>query len=271
MRSRRDADRRGSPDIQELRLEGSVPVEHLYSSVPGVGDEHITLRIDRDAVRDVELARPAPSGAPGLDELAVLVELGDPGVAEAIRHVNVTSRVPGDVGGPLKQIALRPRTVGISASATSRWTFGSRAAPSSATGFRRRCRRCDRQSRYALRLVLPAQQHLNPPVLVELDYHARHLIHNPDVVLRIDPDLLSDHETVRILPDLAYELPGLIELKQARASMRERAGRSNGNRRVPHARVDENVPLGVSGDAGHFAWMNVIRKFQRIGAGIESD
>src|SRR5215472_15634672 len=42
-------------------------------------------------------------------------------------------------------------------------------------------------SGHALGFRLPAKQHLDLAVRVELDHHARHPIDHPDVVLRIDP------------------------------------------------------------------------------------
>jgi hypothetical protein len=71
-------------------------------------------------------------------------------------------------------------------------------------------RSCCRQ---ALGFRFPAEQQLHLPVRVELHDHAGHLIDHPNVVLRIDSHLLSHQESVRILSDLANELPGLIELE----------------------------------------------------------
>src|SRR5208283_4150167 len=182
--SRRDADRRGSPRIQKLCLVSPLAVEDLNSPVSGVSDVHVALRIERDAVRRVELAWLYPSGTPGLDKLAVLVELGHPGVAVTIGHINVSSRVPCHVGGPLKNIALSSRAR-KSAARSCRRTLGvgrrtgSTAPSSGSTG---RGLRCERQSWDPLSLLLSAQQHLNTPVRVELDNHVRHLIDNPDVV-----------------------------------------------------------------------------------------
>ena len=82
--------------------------------------------------------------------------------------------------------------------------------------------RPERRSRDPLGLRLATQQQLNLPIRVELDHHARHLIDNPDVVLRIDAHLLSNEKPVRSLADLAHEFPRAIELKQPRASVRER-------------------------------------------------
>src|SRR5208283_1809964 len=123
MRSRRDANRRGSPRIQKLCLVGPLAVEDLNSPVSGVSDIHVALRIERDTVRRVELTWRYPSGTPGLDKLAVLVELGHPGVAVAIGHKDVSSRIPCHVGGPLKNIALSTRAR-KSTAATPRWTLG---------------------------------------------------------------------------------------------------------------------------------------------------
>ena len=69
-----------------------------------------------------------------------------------------------------------------------------------------------------------AEKHLHSPVGIELNHHAGHLIDNPDVVLRIDADLLGEHEAVDALSDLASEFPVSIELEQPRSSVRERPG-----------------------------------------------
>src|SRR5262245_13250564 len=51
-----DAERRWRPDVQKLRLEVAVAVEHLNAPVALIGDVDVSLRVDRDPVRRVELA-----------------------------------------------------------------------------------------------------------------------------------------------------------------------------------------------------------------------
>jgi len=95
-------------------------------------------------------------------------------------------------------------------------------------------------------------------VRIELDDHAGHLIDHPDVVLRIDPHLLRNQESVRILSDLANEFPVLIELEEARASVRERPRGADGNGRMAGAGVNENIALElVATPAASPIWMLV--------------
>src|SRR5713101_2330972 len=224
----RDADRRRSADVHELRLEVAVAVEHLNPSVAAVGDVDGALRIDRNPAWRVELTGRRPSGTPRLDELAVLVELGHARIAEAIRDINVAGGIPRDVGGPSKYVALGaragrsttapPRRRTLSLGRTASAATGSRARRSAAalccagattlaccgTSGGGRPRRCgDIQHRHALGLRFSPQQQLHLPTPVELDDHARHLIDHPDVVLRIDSYLLSEEKAVRPLSDLA--------------------------------------------------------------------
>ena len=60
---------------------GAVGVEHLDALIVAVSHVQQPLGVDRDRMRDVELARTGPLLAPGLDEVAVLVELDDLGLA----------------------------------------------------------------------------------------------------------------------------------------------------------------------------------------------
>ena len=59
--------------------------------------------------------------------------------------------------------------------------------------------------------------------LVELDDHPGGAVHDPDVVLRIDPDALREQEGVGAVvfagADLAQELSGAIEFEEARAAV----------------------------------------------------
>ena len=123
-----------------------------------------------------------------------------------------------------------------------------------------------RQVRHAHRLGLAAEDHLDPPVRVELDHLRRHLIDDPDVVLRIDAHLLRLQEPVDALADLAHELAGAIELEQPRAAVRRRSRDPAvviDRRAGP--RVDEDVALRVRGHAGRFAQVDVRRERERRG------
>ena len=128
------------------------------------------------------------------------------------------------------------------------------AAPTERVGVGRHGQR---QVRHPHRLGLAAEDHLDPPVRVELDHLRRHLIDHPDVVLRIDADLLRLQEAVDALADLTDELAGAIELEQPRAAVRDvaRAGGRDHGRAGP--RVDEDVALRVGRHAGRFAEVHV--------------
>src|SRR5262245_14315300 len=105
LRARRDADRRWRTDVDILRLEIPVAVEDLNPIVASVADVDEALRIDRHRVRDIELAWRGAARSPGLDVLAVLVELGDARVAIAVGDVDVAGRIPGDIGRPIEVVA----------------------------------------------------------------------------------------------------------------------------------------------------------------------
>src|SRR5207247_1429549 len=68
-------------------------------------------------------------------------------------------------------------------------------------------------------LGLAPHRHLHASLRIELDDHARSLIDHPDVVLRIDPHVMREDETVQALADLADVLTGGVELKQARRAI----------------------------------------------------
>ena len=118
--------------------------------------------------------------------------------------------------------------------------------------------RRQRQRRHAHRFRLAAENHLHAPVRIELDHLRRHLIDDPDVVLRIDAHLLRLQETVRALADLADELAGPIELEQPRSAVRHGARGAERHRRVAGPGVEEDVALGVGGDAGRFTHVDVV-------------
>src|SRR5439155_17170613 len=88
--------------ILELADEGAVGIEDLDPLILAVGHPQQSLRIERDAVGDVELTRGLPFAAPRLDEAAGLVELEHPGIATGSRRVSlrdedIAVRADGDV------------------------------------------------------------------------------------------------------------------------------------------------------------------------------
>src|SRR5262249_29624732 len=82
--------------------------------------------------------------------------------------------------------------------------------------------------------------------------------------LWVDPHLLRHQESVRVLPELADELAGSIELKQSRATMRERSRTPERHRRMACARVNEHVAFRIRRDARRLAEMDVRWPLQRI-------
>jgi len=82
---------------------------------------------------------------------------------------------------------------------------------------------------------------------------SRHLIHDPQIVLRIDPDLLRVHEAVTVLPDFTTELAIAVETEQPRTAVRESARTTERHGGVAGSRVDENVTFRIRGDSGDFA------------------
>src|SRR5262249_34857996 len=108
MLTRRDADGVGRTDVGDLRLRRAIAVEHLDPLVAGVGDVDVALRVERDAVQHAELARLTAAVSPGLDEVAVLVELGDASITvggDAVGDVDVTAAIPRDVSGAHEAVA----------------------------------------------------------------------------------------------------------------------------------------------------------------------
>src|SRR4051794_9668073 len=89
----------GFPEIR------AVGVEHLDALVVAVSHIQQSLGVDRDRMRDVELPRAGPLLAPRLDEVAVLVELDDLGLAApmALDHENLALRPERHVVGFVEQ------------------------------------------------------------------------------------------------------------------------------------------------------------------------
>ena len=76
MRAGCDADGRWGTDVGALRFEASGIVD-LNPLVAAIGNVHLALCVATDRVQRVELARLSACRAPRLQELAVLIKLGD--------------------------------------------------------------------------------------------------------------------------------------------------------------------------------------------------
>src|SRR3954465_6517428 len=89
----------GFPEIRAVRIE------HLDALVVAVSHVQQPLGVDRDRMRDVELSRTGALLAPRLDEVAVLVELDDLGLAAsmALDHEDIALRPERHVVGLVEQ------------------------------------------------------------------------------------------------------------------------------------------------------------------------
>ena len=97
----------GVPTFADLRLERALAVEDLDALVAGVGDVEVARRVGDDAANLVELALARSGVAPRLQEVAVLVELGDAVVgAEAVGDVDVAGAIPVDIRRPVEAVAV---------------------------------------------------------------------------------------------------------------------------------------------------------------------
>jgi hypothetical protein len=52
-------------------------IEELEAVILAIADDHILLRVERDAVRQVELARPGADIAPAVEQIALRIEVMD--------------------------------------------------------------------------------------------------------------------------------------------------------------------------------------------------
>src|SRR5262245_435585 len=223
-------DRLRCPDIGRFHFEVSVAVEGLDALFSLIGDIHHALRVDCNAVDDVELSGSGAARPPVPDPFAVLVVLRHARVAIAVGHIDVAGCIPRNVGRAIEAFtgwSCAGERRSAAATATFAATLATAAlAPALPTRFGNRLndgdscwKRLDPRSRNAQRLRLAAEDQLDPSVRVELDNLCRHLIHDPHVVLRIDPHLLGLQEPIRALRDLTNELARAVELKQARSTV----------------------------------------------------
>src|SRR5205807_4543435 len=74
------------------------PLEDLDATVASVGYVNVSLGIDGDAVRRVELTRLVARLSPRFEPVAVLIDLGDAGVDVSIADVGVSGCVPSHIG-----------------------------------------------------------------------------------------------------------------------------------------------------------------------------
>ena len=219
----------GVADIADLRFEIAVAVEDLDALIAGIRDIDIALRVDGNGSNAVELPVFGSGLPPRLQELSVLVELGDAVVvANAVGNVNVAGTVPRDIRRAAERRTLRTGTRACTppAGTASRGrTPAAAVAPPGAAGAaaRRRlwrrargfcCTRGWRHCRhgaavgrrstwsgrtYADSLRLSAKHELHVAVRIELDDLVGTDVNRPDVVLWINPQTLRRIEPVEIL------------------------------------------------------------------------
>src|SRR6185312_12106462 len=102
--SGRNADSRGGSDIGDLVFVIAIAIENLNAFVARIGCVDVAFCIDRNSVHSAELAVGRAARTPGSYELAVFIEFRDAGIAKPIGHVNISGRVPRDIGWPIEEI-----------------------------------------------------------------------------------------------------------------------------------------------------------------------
>src|SRR5260221_4581363 len=140
----------------ELAEKFSVRVEDLDAAVAAVRDVNAIVRINRDAVRSVELTGLIPGFAPGLEPVAVLVDFGDARIDVAVGDVNIASSIPRDVGD------LAEHTIG---------------------GRQGRLDVLEGLGAFVGGFLLAAEDHDDAALGIELDDHVRAFVGDPDVVV----------------------------------------------------------------------------------------
>src|SRR2546421_7734264 len=105
MRTARDADSHGCPNVVDLAFERSLVIEDLNPFVSRIGDVHVPLSIHGKRVGCIELALFCSALSPGLDEFAVLVELCDASIAMSVGYEDVTRGIPCHIGRPVERVS----------------------------------------------------------------------------------------------------------------------------------------------------------------------
>ena len=163
----------GRPGVFHLAHELAVRIEDLDALVLAIGHPEQPVRIDRDAVRDLELPGRRAFAAPRRDELPVLVELQDARIAPRPRRVPLHDedvavaadrrRRSADSACASRRLrSTRPLRLSCRASAApgpSRFNFSTMCAPTSVAqrlpsrSMRRPCERVNSLSPNARRKV----------------------------------------------------------------------------------------------------------------------
>ncbi len=189
-------------------------------------------------MRSAELAGLIAGFAPGLEPVAVLVDFRDAGIDVAIADVRVTHGVPRNIGN---------------------------LAEHSIDGRERRLDVLERLGAFIGGFLLATENHDDAAFGIELDDHVGTFVGDPDVVVLIDFDGVTERPSVQVVADFAEKFSVRSEFEELR-----RSGGVGGARSVT-AGKDEDVALGIDGDAGGFGEIDVRRKFQEIGNRLKAD
>ena len=111
--------------------------------------------------------------------------------------------------------------------------------------------------------LLAPEHHDDLAFGVELDDHVGAFVGGPDVVILVDAHGVRERPGIEIVADFANVLAVLIEFQKLRGG--GGIGRTVG---VP-ARKNEDMSLGIYGDAGYLAEIQIGRKFEHVGHGIK--
>jgi hypothetical protein len=92
---------------------------------------------------------------------------------------------------------------------------------------------------------LASEQHDLTALRIELDDHVGHLIDDPDIVLRVDADLIGEHEAIHVMAEFFDETAIAVELEELRTAMHEVTRAAQGHEGMTCTGVDEDVATGI--------------------------
>src|ERR1700682_4099691 len=148
----------------DLAQELAVGIEHLYPGVASIRHIDISLGVVGDAVRGVELALLAAERTPLLHPVAILIELGNTRVDVAVADEDVSLCIPRDISG-LAELPVHGGTRGIDARPRAAFIRG---------------------------FLLAAKYHHHAAFWIGLDNHVRAFVDGPDIVLRVDANIMRE-------------------------------------------------------------------------------
>src|SRR3982074_1388680 len=167
----------------------SLSIEHLDSAVTAIRNVDISLSVDRNAMRSIELPGFASRFTPGFEPFTIFVDLGDPRIDVAVADVSVVGFVPRYICY-LSEHPVLGRSWGGS---VLQWPGA-----------------------VIRSLLLAAEHHNYASLRIEFNDHVRTLVGNPDVVLAIDLDRVRVRPRVEVVADLAHELAVSAKLEKLR-------------------------------------------------------